>query len=135
MPLRFTFGGKTIDSRIVDLSKAGIRFHTPQPLPVMSRMQLTLSLPEGKRTTRITIVGVVVRCAEVRGRRGLPFDAAIFFEDVSPASARNRLNEFVDSYTTPASPRDRVQSHDHEGLSPPGPDCGEPDPEEAISSA
>ena len=102
LPLRFTFGGKTIDSRIVDLSKAGIRFHTPQPLPVMSRMQLTLGLPEGKRTTRITIVGVVVRCAEVRGRRGLPFDAAIFFEDVSPASARNRLNEFVGSYTAPA---------------------------------
>jgi hypothetical protein len=102
LPLRFTFGGKTIDSRIVDLSKAGIRFHTPQPLPVMSRMQLTLGLPEGKRTTRITIVGVVVRCAEVRGRRGLPFDAAIFFENVSPASARNRLNEFVGSHTAPA---------------------------------
>ena len=100
LPLRFTFGGKTIDSRIVDLSKAGIRFHTPEPLPVMSRMQLTLGLPEGKRTTRITIVGVVVRC--VRGRRGLPFDAAIFFEDVSPASARNRLNEFVGSHTAPA---------------------------------
>jgi PilZ domain len=100
LPLRFTFGGKTIDSRIVDLSTAGIRFRTPQP--VMSRMQLTLGLPEGKRTTRITIVGVVVRCAEVRGRRGLPFDAAIFFEDVSPASARNRLNEFVGSRTAPA---------------------------------
>ena len=101
LPLRFTFGGKTIDSRIVDLSKAGIRFQTPQPLPVMSRMQLILGLPQGKRITRITIIGVVVRCAEVRGRV-TPFDAAIFFEDVSPASARNRLNEFVGSYTAPA---------------------------------
>jgi hypothetical protein len=102
LPLQFTFEGKTIDSRMVDLSKSGIRFHTPQPLPVMSRMQITLGLPEGKRTTQITIVGVVVRCAEVRGRRGLPFDAAIFFEDVSPPSARSRLNEFIGSHTTPA---------------------------------
>ena len=102
LPLRFTFEGKTIDSRIVDLSRSGIRFHTPQPLPVMSRVQMTLGLPEGKGTTGITIVGVVVRCAEVRGRRDLPFDAAIFFEDVSPASARNRLNEFIGSHTAPA---------------------------------
>jgi len=36
---------------------------------------------------------------------------------------------------TPLPPQDGVRSHDHEGLSPPGPDCGEPDPEEAISSA
>jgi|SRR5690242_11945580 hypothetical protein len=102
LPLRFTFAGKTIDTRIVDLSRAGIRFHTPQPLPVMSRMQMTLELPEGKRATRITIVGVVVRCEEVRGRGGSPYDAAIFFEDVSPSSARNRLNEFVGAHTAPA---------------------------------
>ena len=102
LPLRFTFAGKTIDTRIVDLSNSGIRFHTPQPLPVLSRMQMTLQLPEGKRTTAITIIGVVVRCTEIRGRGKRPFDAAIFFEDVSPASARNRLNEFVGSRTAPA---------------------------------
>jgi len=102
LPLRFTFAGKTIDTRIVDLSNSGIRFHTPQPLPVLSRMQMTLQLPEGKRTTAITIIGVVVRCAEIRGRGKRPFDAAIFFEDVSPASARTRLQRFVGEHLTPA---------------------------------
>jgi PilZ domain-containing protein len=102
LPLRFTFAGKTIDARIVDLSNSGIRFHTPQPLPVLSRMQMTLQLPEPGRPAPITIVGVVVRCAEVRGRGKRPFDAAIFFEDVSPASGRTRLQRFVGERLTPA---------------------------------
>jgi PilZ domain len=95
LPLRFTFAGRTVDTHIVDLSNSGIRFHTPLPLPVMSRMQMTLELPEGTRPAPITIVGVVVRCAEVRGRKQRPYDAAIFFEDITPASARTRLQRFV----------------------------------------
>jgi hypothetical protein len=102
VPLRFTFAGKTIDTSIVDLSNSGIRFHTPQPLPLMSLMQMTLELPEGKRPAPITIVGVVVRCAEVRGRKKSPYDVAIFFEDVSPASARARLKRFVGDHLAPA---------------------------------
>ena len=102
LPLRFTFAGKTIDTRIRDLSNSGICFHTPQPLPVMTRMQMTLRLPEGRRSTPITLVGVVVRCSETRGRGKRPFDAAIFFEDVWPASARVRLRRFVDEHLAPA---------------------------------
>jgi hypothetical protein len=102
LPLRFTFAGKTIDTRIRDLSNSGICFHTPQPLPIMSRMQMTLQLPEGGRSMPITIVGVVVRCSEIRGRGKRPFDAAIFFEDVSPASARTRLQRFVGERLSPA---------------------------------
>ena len=36
---------------------------------------------------------------------------------------------------TPLPPQDSVRSHDYEGLLPPGPDSGQPDPEEAINSA
>jgi PilZ domain len=105
LPLRFTFAGKTIDTTIVDLSNSGIRFHTPQALPVMSRMQISLGLPGGSDTAPappISIVGVVVRCAEMRGRAEFPFDAAIFFEEVSPASARARLERFVRERVAPA---------------------------------
>jgi hypothetical protein len=105
LPLRFTFAGKTVDTTIVDLSNSGIRFHTPQALPVMSRMQISLGLPSGTGTAAgqaISIIGVVVRCAEVRGRAEFPFDAAIFFEEVSPASARARLERFVRERVAPA---------------------------------
>src|SRR5256712_3824320 len=36
---------------------------------------------------------------------------------------------------TPPPPQDGLRGHDHERLSPPGPDSGQPNPEEAISSA
>jgi len=36
---------------------------------------------------------------------------------------------------SPLPPQDGVGSDDHEGLLPPGPDSGQPDPEEAITSA
>jgi hypothetical protein len=36
---------------------------------------------------------------------------------------------------TPLPSQDSVGGHDHEGLSPAGPDFGERDPEKAISSA
>ena len=35
----------------------------------------------------------------------------------------------------PLPPQDSVRSHDYEGLLPSGPDAGQPDPEEAITSA
>jgi len=37
--------------------------------------------------------------------------------------------------TAPLPPQDGVGSHDHQGPFPPGPDSGQPDPEEAISLA
>jgi len=36
---------------------------------------------------------------------------------------------------SPLPPQDGVGSDDHEGLLPPGPDSGQPDPEEVITSA
>ena len=41
----------------------------------------------------------------------------------------------VRAKATPLPPQDSVRSHDDEGLLPPGPDAGQPDPEEAITSA
>ena len=104
LPLRFTFAGKTVDTRVGDLSNSGIRFHTPEALPVMSRMRIGLALPAGtesRTARRISIVGVVVRSAKVRGRPEFPFDTAIFFEDVSPPSARARLTRFVSEHVAP----------------------------------
>ena len=37
--------------------------------------------------------------------------------------------------TTPLPAQDGLGSHDHEGLSPPGPNSGQRGPEKAISSA
>ena len=37
--------------------------------------------------------------------------------------------------TAPLPTQDRLGSHEHEGLPPPGPDLGQPNPEEAVRGA
>ncbi len=97
LPLRLTVRDRTVETHIRDLSVTGIRFRAPEALPLMSRVQIGLELPEIKAqgASSIAITGVVVRCnEETLGR--LPFDVAIYFEDLSERS-RARLGHFVDS--------------------------------------
>jgi hypothetical protein len=70
----------------------------------MTRMQISLELPddeEGAGAPPIAMTGVVIRCAQVRGHGQFSFDAAIFFEDVSP-TAGARLKRFVRKQLAPA---------------------------------
>ena len=96
LPLRLTFKDKTVETRIQDLSGSGIRFKAPAALPILSRVQIALELPDGSpgQPASIAITGVVVRCREGAAGEEARFDTAIFFEDLSEA-ARVRLARFV----------------------------------------
>lgn len=96
LPLRLTFKDKTVETRIHDLSGSGIRFSAPAALPLLSRVQIALELPDGTagQPASIAITGVVVRCREGSPGEESRFDTAIFFEDLSEA-ARVRLARFV----------------------------------------
>jgi len=99
LPLRLTFRDKTVETKIHDLSGSGIRFKAPAPLPILSRVQIALELPDatpGHPSASIAITGVVVRCLEGEAGGEARFDTAIFFEDLSE-SARARLARFVSS--------------------------------------
>jgi len=106
LPLQLTLRDRTVTTRILDLSGSGIRFSAPKPLPLLSRVQLAIQLPErieGGVTTPLAITGVVVRCdqtGETRTESAGPdaFDTAIYFEDLSEA-ARSQLSQFVASQT------------------------------------
>jgi hypothetical protein len=98
LPLRLTFKDKTVETVIFDLSSSGIRFRAPAALPILSRVQIALELPEGQpgEPLAIAITGVVVRCLEGEVGADAPYDTAIFFEDISEI-ARARLARFVSS--------------------------------------
>ena len=61
LPLQLTFGEKTFDTRISDISTSGIRFRTPEALPLMTRVQIGLELPSGEESGPVALNGVVVR--------------------------------------------------------------------------
>ena len=59
LPLRLTFKDKTVETRIQDLSGSGIRFQAPAALPILSRVQIALELPDGSpgQPSSIAITG------------------------------------------------------------------------------
>jgi len=96
LPLHLTFRDRTVETRIRDLSNSGIRFRGPAALPLLSRVQIALQLPEVPRSTTssLAITGVVVRCEETGDAGSGRYDTAIYFEDLS-TSARAQLSQFV----------------------------------------
>ena len=95
LALRLTIGDSTVETEISNLSNSGIRFRTPSALPLLSRVQIALELPESDgASTPIAITGVVVRCDQIPGGEPTPYDTAIYFEDLSER-ARGQLSQFV----------------------------------------
>jgi len=97
LPLRLTFKDRTVETKIQDLSSSGIRFHAPAALPLLSRVQIALELPEADppATSSLAITGVVVRCQpQPEQAASTRFDTAIYFEDLSD-HARTQLSRFV----------------------------------------
>ena len=98
LPLQLTFRDSTVATQIRDLSTSGIRFRAPSVLPLLSRVQIALELPEmpsGASAGSLAITGVVVRSDET-GDDQRAFDTAIYFEDLSER-ARSQLSQFIAS--------------------------------------
>ncbi|MHC4933350.1 MAG: PilZ domain-containing protein [Planctomycetota bacterium] len=97
LPLRLTMGDSTVESLIQDLSSSGIRFRIPKPLPLLSRVQIALELPEPElagASSSLALTGVVVRCDRIVPGDSLPYDAAIYFDEIS-RRARGQLDQFL----------------------------------------
>jgi hypothetical protein len=97
LPLKLTIQDRTVTTRIEDLSCSGIRFRTPAPLPLLTRVQIALELPHsggGGEDASMAITGVVVRCDRAETAEASPYDTAIYFEDLSDR-ARGQLSQFV----------------------------------------
>ncbi len=95
LPLRLTLQDETVDTVIINLSETGIRLRMPKPMQLLSRVQIGIELPETKGLTpaSVAITGVIVRC-EPTEDDDIPFDTAIFFEDLSDA-ARGSISRFI----------------------------------------
>ena len=101
LPLQLTVKDQTVDTHIVDLSESGIRLRTPASLPLMTRVQIALELPARKPsegTSAVGMTGVIVRCVHVDDGSGVPYDTAIFFENLSD-SARGRIERYMQTHT------------------------------------
>jgi hypothetical protein len=88
---------RTVETRIRDLSSSGISFPAPAPLPLLSRVQIALELPDptgGRARPSLAITGVVVRCDKTLPDSAAPYDTAIYFEDLSD-HARTQIARYL----------------------------------------
>ena len=95
-PLQLTLKDGTVETRIRDLSSSGIRFPAPSAMPLLSRVQIALELPDaagGKAREFLAITGVVVRCDKTLSAPA-PYDTAIYFQDLSD-QARLQLTRYL----------------------------------------
>ena len=101
LPLHLTFGDETFATRLSDISTSGIRFRTPQALPLMTRVQIGLELPASGAGGPVALNGVVVRSDVRPDDSGNPdpdggqYETAIFFDELS-SEAQSRLIRFLE---------------------------------------
>ena len=91
-----------LETRTHDVSASGVSCEVHQPLPLMSKVQLTLQLPTTDRAhpgRAIVCTGAVVRVEPVRttGEGEATFRVAIFFTDVAEAD-RERILRYVEGH-------------------------------------
>ncbi|MFH1412372.1 MAG: PilZ domain-containing protein [Candidatus Omnitrophota bacterium] len=94
-------GCETI-TQSLDVSASGLYCKVAQRVPLMTRVQIVLSIPSGKKgspPTSMNIDGVVVREHPVKkGNRIEHYDVAIFFNTLLPRE-RERLIKYINSRT------------------------------------
>jgi len=101
LPLDLNLGEQAIPSRIFDISTSGIRFRTPEALPLMSRVQLAIELGQGTGAP-LALSGVVVRSDETpddsgdTDPEGGRYETAIFFDDLTDKMHR-QLSKFLEA--------------------------------------
>jgi hypothetical protein len=92
-------GGFDIMTHTLNISASGIYCKVEKEIPLMSRLQLILMIPdtsrEGKAPAEVEVDGVVVRQHPVIiDGRVKHYDVAIFFENLSPKH-RDMISSYV----------------------------------------
>lgn len=99
IPCQVSIGSSVLTAQTKNLSCGGILCELPQPIPLMSKLEIVLRLPAafvpGSSATWVRCVGVVVRQQHQTSLEGWPsYLIAIYFSEIDPDD-RRRIAEFI----------------------------------------
>ena len=98
--IKLSGDGVSAITQSLDVSASGVYCKTDTEIPVMTRVQVVLSLPAGKKTgssVTMNLDGVVVREHPVRmDGKVQHYDIAIFFNTLLPKE-RKQLIQYINS--------------------------------------
>ncbi|MBL7071777.1 MAG: PilZ domain-containing protein [Candidatus Omnitrophica bacterium] len=83
-----------------NISESGVYFTADRPLPLMSRVAITLLLPTGSgKNSKIECGGTVVRTAPIASNIKITYDTAIFFNDINEKT-KNLISRHIKKIIT-----------------------------------
>ena len=95
LPIRVAEGDYQAVVETKNVSASGVYFITEKPMPLMSKVVITLLLPGGPRkNTKIECSGTVVRVVPVPAQDKTTYETAIFFDDITEKS-KNIISRHV----------------------------------------
>ncbi len=93
LPVTVNLAGGRSEARLRDISRAGVCFFLDRPIPLMTVLELSVSLPVKSGVRRIGGHGAVVRCERIA--KALDhYEVAVFIHEMAEADRRT-IEEFV----------------------------------------
>ena len=100
LPIKITEGGENLVVESKNISSSGAYCITLKPVPLMSKVALTMLLPgPGNKKCRVDCGGTIVRILPVCVEGKNVFEAAIFFDNITD-QARANIDRYVKSIMT-----------------------------------
>ena len=84
LPIKVMEGDYCTVVETKNISASGVYFTTDKPIPLMSKVMITLLLPTNMgKNTKIECNGTVVRIVPIAARNKTVHETAIFFDDIT----------------------------------------------------
>lgn len=93
LPVTVNLAGGRSEARLRDISRAGVCFFLDRPIPLMTVLELSVSLPVQAGLRRVGGHGAVVRCERI-AKAVDHYEVAIFMHEMAEADRRT-IEEFV----------------------------------------
>jgi hypothetical protein len=93
LPVTVNLSGGRSEARLRDISRAGVCFFLDRPIPLMTVLELSVSLPVKGGLRRVGGHGAVVRCERIA--KALDhYEVAVFLHEMAEADRRT-IEDFV----------------------------------------
>ena len=93
LPVTLNLSGGRSEARLRDISRAGICFFLDRPIPLMTVLELSVSLPVKGGLRRVGGHGAVVRCERI-AKAVEHYEVAVFLHEMAEADRRT-IEDFV----------------------------------------
>ena len=93
LPVTVQLAGGRSEARLRDISRSGVCFFLDRPIPLMTVLEMSVSLPVKGGQRRVGGHGAVVRCDKI-AKAVDHYEVAVFLHEMAEAD-RRAIEEFV----------------------------------------